>query len=534
MHNSLAPRINLRRLILFLSLISAFAALASTFHSGYAVQRQQLIDQTLESSYLYANKLATSTNEFLVSSLQQLHVAAKLLATHMEQPAYLGVEATRLHTQTDSFNSVVITDADGDVLATSPNTLGLIGRRLNTPGIHEALELRQPLISEPYLSTVGNFLVFISQPVFGSDGSFLGTVGGSIYLKQDSILNRLLGTHYYRDGSYLYVVDRHGTILYHPDNVRVGETVQHNATVANLLREQSGSAVITNSRGVEMITGYAVMPLTDWGIVAQRPLTATLAPLDALMRKMLFRTIPFAILIFLVIWWCASKVSQPLQLLANEAGNMEDPNTGNKIKRVQSWYFEAQELKRVMLLGITLLNQKINKLREDAETDPLTRLPNRRSLDTALERSRQTGQGFSIISVDIDHFKRVNDTYGHDAGDAVLQTLAHEMLQSSRHMDLPCRVGGEEFLIFLPNTSKALAGQVAERLRQRIATLEFTTVGHITISLGVACWPEDDADIGAVLKYADRMLYQAKHNGRNRVEVHGQAAPLLHPTGIAS
>lgn len=165
MLNPLAPRINLRRLILFLSLISAFAALVSTFHSGYAVQRQQLIDQTLESSYLYANKLATSTNEFLVSSLQQLHVAAKLLATHMEQPAYLGVEATRLHTQTDSFNSVVITDADGDVLATSPNTLGLIGRRLNTPGIHEALELRQPLISEPYLSTVGNFLVFISQPV---------------------------------------------------------------------------------------------------------------------------------------------------------------------------------------------------------------------------------------------------------------------------------------------------------------------------------------------------------------------------------
>lgn len=524
MPHSFSPRINLRRLILFLSLLSAFAALISTFHSGYTVQRQQLIDQTLESSYLYANKLATSTDEFLNASLQQLHTAAQLLASQMDNTPRLEEEATRLHTQTDTFNSVVITDADGDVLSTSPNTLGIIGRRLTTPGIQEALAARKPLISEPYLSTVGNFLIFMSQPIFAKNGDFLGIVGGSIYLKQDSILNRLLGTHYYRDGSYLYVIDQHGTILYHPDSTRIGAAARRNATIESLLQKRSGSGVVTNSKGIEMITGYAIMPLTNWGIVAQRPVSATLAPLDALMQKMLFHTVPFAVLIFILIWWCASKVSQPLQLLANEAGNMDDPNTGDKINRVRSWYFEAHELKRVMLLGVTLLNQKISKLREDAETDPLTRLANRRSLDAALEHHRQTGTSFSIISVDIDRFKRVNDTYGHDAGDVVLQMLAQEMMQASRHLDLPCRVGGEEFLILLPRTDKALAAQVAERLRLRIAAVDFTTVGHITISLGVASWPEDDTDIGAVLKYADLMLYQAKHNGRNRVEVHGVAS----------
>lgn len=175
----------------------------------------------------------------------------------------------------------------------------------------------------------------------------------------------------------------------------------------------------------------------------------------------------------------------------------------------------------MMLFGVNLLNKKIIKLREDAETDALTKLPNRRSLDAALEHSLQTRTAFSIISVDIDHFKRVNDTYGHDNGDIVLQILAQEMMNASRQMDLPCRVGGEEFLILLPHTDKALAAHVAERLRLRIAAVEFEKVGHITISLGVASWPEDAADIGTVLKYADIMLYQAKHNGRNRVEVHG-------------
>lgn len=331
MPDSSPPRINLRRLILFLSLLSALAALISTFHSGYTVQRQQLIDQTLESSYMYANKLATSTNEFLNSSLQQLHVAAGVLANQMDNIPRLAEEAERLHTQTDSFNSVVITDTEGDVLAASPNTLGIVGLRLNTPGVQESLKLRKPLISEPYLSAVGNFLIFLSQPIYSTEGKFLGTVGGSIYLKQDSILNRLLGTHYYRDGSYLYVVDQHGTILYHPDTTRVGEPARKNATIENLLQQRSGSGVVTNSKGIEMITGYAVMPLTNWGIVAQRPLSATLAPLDALMQQMLFRTVPFAILIFVLIWWCASKVSQPLQFLANEAGNMDDPRTGEKI-----------------------------------------------------------------------------------------------------------------------------------------------------------------------------------------------------------
>ncbi|CAM4077433.1 diguanylate cyclase [Kerstersia similis] len=521
MPDSSPPRINLRRLILFLSLLSALAALISTFHSGYTVQRQQLIDQTLESSYMYANKLATSTNEFLNSSLQQLHVAAGVLANQMDNIPRLAEEAERLHTQTDSFNSVVITDTEGDVLAASPNTLGIVGLRLNTPGVQESLKLRKPLISEPYLSAVGNFLIFLSQPIYSTEGKFLGTVGGSIYLKQDSILHRLLGTHYYRDGSYLYVVDQHGTILYHPDTTRVGEPARKNATIENLLQQRSGSGVVTNSKGIEMITGYAVMPLTNWGIVAQRPLSATLAPLDALMQQMLFRTVPFAILIFVLIWWCASKVSQPLQFLANEAGNMDDPRTGEKINRVKSWYFEAHELKRMMLFGVNLLNKKIIKLREDAETDALTKLPNRRSLDAALEHSLQTRTAFSIISVDIDHFKRINDTYGHDNGDIVLQILAQEMMNASRQMDLPCRVGGEEFLILLPHTDKALAAHVAERLRLRIAAVEFEKVGHITISLGVASWPEDAADIGTVLKYADIMLYQAKHNGRNRVEVHG-------------
>jgi diguanylate cyclase (GGDEF)-like protein len=135
-----------------------------------------------------------------------------------------------------------------------------------------------------------------------------------------------------------------------------------------------------------------------------------------------------------------------------------------------------------MLIGISLLNRNIQKLQDDVKTDPLTKLGNRRSLEAALQKLEASSQIFSVVSIDIDHFKKVNDTFGHDAGDIVLRDLAKQMKSVSRADDLPCRVGGEEFLIVLPRTSETTAVQVAERLRKQVEAAVFEGVGHITIS----------------------------------------------------
>ncbi|WKL15692.1 GGDEF domain-containing protein [Comamonas testosteroni] len=128
-----------------------------------------------------------------------------------------------------------------------------------------------------------------------------------------------------------------------------------------------------------------------------------------------------------------------------------------------------------------------------------------------------------MVSIDIDHFKKVNDTFGHDVGDIVLRDLAKQMRLVSRADDLPCRIGGEEFLIVLPRASENTAAQVAERLRKQVEETVFEGVGHITISLGVASWPNSSSDIPTVIKYADEMLYKAKREGRNRVAVYRQS-----------
>jgi diguanylate cyclase (GGDEF)-like protein len=370
-------------------------------------------------------------------------------------------------------------------------------------------------------------VVFLSHPIRDAKGNYLGSVAGTIYLKQKSILNRLLGAHFYQDGSYLYVVDQDRRLIHHPVTHRIGSTITGNSVIEDVIAGNEGQREVLNSEGTEMLAGYAVIPSTCWGIVAQRPKDATLSKLDALMLNVLLNSLPIAAISLLLILWCARKISRPLTQLATSARTMDDPQTATQIQSVKSWYFEASQLKKAMLLGLGLLHNNISQLRQDVQTDPLTGLGNRRTLENTLQQLAMQKQPFSVISLDIDHFKKVNDTYGHDVGDKVLVMLAALMRECSRDNDVLCRVGGEEFLILLPKASTAVAIQVAERLRQRVASADMGLPHPITISQGVASWPHETNDISAVLKESDQMLYQAKRNGRNRVEA-ATSSNVLH------
>ncbi|MEA2574042.1 MAG: hypothetical protein QOH93_1340 [Chloroflexia bacterium] len=174
------------------------------------------------------------------------------------------------------------------------------------------------------------------------------------------------------------------------------------------------------------------------------------------------------------------------------------------------------------------LEEKLNKL---ATYDELTDLYNRRAmlqrLHEEIARTRRYKQPVSLVFLDVDHFKTVNDTYGHDIGDDVLRRLAHQLRDNVRAVDVPARFGGEEFAILLPNTDLEGAQQAAEHLRQMIARdpLTVTLEGgledelHVTASFGVASMPAECAEDRALIKAADQALYRAKRNGRNRVEL---------------
>jgi diguanylate cyclase (GGDEF)-like protein len=160
-----------------------------------------------------------------------------------------------------------------------------------------------------------------------------------------------------------------------------------------------------------------------------------------------------------------------------------------------------------------------------ATIDGLTELYNHRFFQDALrnqiEVSRRYGQPFSLIIIDIDYFKKFNDTYGHQAGDAVLKQVAQTLKKNSRTTDIVCRYGGEEMGIILPNTNSQDALYNANRIRQAIEERPFqlnaTETGKVTISVGVATFPQDAENAQDLIEKADKGLYYAKEHGRNQV-----------------
>jgi len=175
------------------------------------------------------------------------------------------------------------------------------------------------------------------------------------------------------------------------------------------------------------------------------------------------------------------------------------------------------------------LDRSLRSLRRLSTRDYLTNLLNAREfyrvLDAELERAQRYEESFSLLLVDADHFKEINDTYGHQSGDKVLRELAKHLRTQVRNVDVPARVGGEEFAVILPSTIGEAALKIAERVRQAVAEGDIrlndnlqTTV-KITVSIGLASYPRSAQDAKGLFHQADMALYNAKQGGRNRVSI---------------
>lgn len=181
-------------------------------------------------------------------------------------------------------------------------------------------------------------------------------------------------------------------------------------------------------------------------------------------------------------------------------------------------------------IALALSNLNLREvLLQQSIRDPLTKLFNRRYMEETLtretHRAKRNDTLLGLIMLDVDHFKQFNDTYGHEAGDAVLKNIAHFMKTHSRGEDIPCRYGGEEFTLILPGASLEDTRLRAEQMREGAHDLRVVfgteVLPSITISLGVAVFPTHGSNGEAALQVADAALYKAKQNGRNRVEVAG-------------
>lgn len=173
-------------------------------------------------------------------------------------------------------------------------------------------------------------------------------------------------------------------------------------------------------------------------------------------------------------------------------------------------------------LAITIADL-FEAVKEQAVTDGMTGLYNRRYFEEFIKkeavRANRQNQKFTVIGLDLDHLKQINDTYGHNYGDIAIKAIAEVLKNNARSIDIAARMGGEEFNLILPGVDSAGGCIAAERIRKAIEAVELEKIGHITASLGVATYLEHSDDIEELLEITDRAMYESKRNGRNRVTI---------------
>ena len=207
-----------------------------------------------------------------------------------------------------------------------------------------------------------------------------------------------------------------------------------------------------------------------------------------------------------------------------------DRRIGQTSRSLMQWSEAEEILARTFAehAALALANLKLREiLRSQSVRDPLTGLYNRRymeeSLEIELRRAVRKKCSLGVMMLDVDHFKRFNDTFGHEAGDSVLQALANLFRTQLRGSDVACRYGGEEFTMILPEASTEATRQRAEQLREaaKAAISQFRggSLDQVTISVGVASFPDKGTTVEGLLRAADAALYRAKEQGRDRVVV---------------
>ncbi|MGG3448926.1 sensor domain-containing diguanylate cyclase [Domibacillus aminovorans] len=289
--------------------------------------------------------------------------------------------------------------------------------------------------------------------------------------------------------------------------------------VQKVISGKDGSKQVTNTRGEHYLTGYSYMASTRWGIVSQTPSTIVKEPLNHLIHQMFLQSLPMLLLIVLFAIGVAIFISIPLNKLAKFS---EEATSLGYIKNEQ---MNMPNMKLVIYEVRQLyqhISNHLNFLSAAIRRDGLTGLANRRAFDLTIQEWMQNRHTFSLLLIDIDNFKCVNDTYGHVVRDEVLKSLANVMCKMSREQDICFRYGGEEFCLLVDSEKRGVAYAEAEQLRKAVEQMENVTGKPITISLGISAYEKGCQTPGQLIEEADSALYEAKSEGKNKTIVYNR------------
>ncbi len=359
------------------------------------------------------------------------------------------------------------------------------------------------------------------------------------------ILNKALSQTASQRGIEVFILNKQGELLYPFKSIgRVKPPqLQVNDALYYIDDWNEGQDFLTTNIAVESETESDI----GWHVVIRQPLAIALADMRDLQFKIFLIGLFVSLFIFYVIYQLANKLSRPIEALAKSAYAVEqgDVHTAfhsqSSIREIQGLSHSLQsmtqtllEQKQQLLEANQSLERKVQERTRALELanlelirlsrhDALTGLHNRRALNEQLEywfaQHKRNQIGYAALILDVDYFKQVNDQYGHDQGDQVLQQVAKIIDQATRETDFVARYGGEEFVILLPATHLMGAQILAEKIRTMVERAVILAEKTLTVSIGVSVTDLNDTDAYAILKRADRHLYQAKTNGRNQTVI---------------
>ncbi|MEH6811574.1 MAG: diguanylate cyclase [Motiliproteus sp.] len=348
------------------------------------------------------------------------------------------------------------------------------------------------------------------------------------------------------------IVDHKGQVLAHPKQAwqQNAKNISKIKPVAAMIKGQTGvTTFYSPAVKADMIAGYATVQETGWGVMIPQPLAELKEHAAQIQLDTFILGIVAILITALFSWWLAGLIAAPVINVRDSAQQISKGNFGLKVNNntrfiprelsdlATAFNRMKEEVQRSQHNLEARVEERTHELQEEIQIrkaaeekirfmamhDPVTGLPNRVALHDQIDQWRQKriqGKILAVLFIDLDGFKPVNDTHGHDMGDAVLSLVGDRLASTLRNEDIVARYGGDEFVVILTNQGSAQhAYEVAQKLRQQIA--EPMQLGNLQLniaaSIGVVTTAAKGADINKMLREADRAMYQAKSQGKNSV-----------------
>ena len=436
------------------------------------------------------------------------------------------------------YEELMLLDLEGKIVATSSKQATSV--TLPNKWLPRA-QANKHTIGKPYWDeTLQAGVVVITQPVRAASERLLGVLTAKINFRT---ISKTLQNYAQGEIGELYLITGEGTLLVssRPISATFLETKLLGSTTRKLFLGEGDPQRYSGYHDEPVVGALKRMSELDWGVVAEKERAKAYAQIVRLRNVTLILVVGLLLFIGLGAYLLGLTLVRPLDRLTGgaskvAAGDLEvnlPVLSGSEVGYLTEVFNDMVARLRQGREQLAVINETLRKknkeLHELSITDSLTGLYNRKHLMETLEnevaRSKRHKHDFSVLVIDIDHFKEYNDTYGHLAGDEVLSRLATVFKESVRSCDYVARYGGEEFILVLPEIGPEDGVKAAERIRKKVAKESFAGDGkpiQVTVSVGVASYPKDGDDSQSIIRHADTALYKSKESGRNRVVLAGE------------